>query len=371
MIFADYDKSMVREALSKAVRTKHLQTVITLSKMLDKNWEDADRKDIDELVFKIMDTYSDEKGQESWSSYDMKKILRIFFRWYKTGSRNKSEGKLDPYEIQGIKMKKVKDKLVREDLVTDEDREKILNACGENQRDRAIIDSHDESGCRPGETLSLRIRDVKIDDYGAKIHVTGKTGARPVRLIRSVPNLLAWMKVHPEKGNPDAPLWIMIDPDDFGKPLSYDGFLRLVKRRVNDAKLPKRIYPNLFRHSRRTYEANHLTEQQLKKRSGWSPSSKQPARYVHLVDSDVDDAMLRIHGIKKEDEKTESNTPKKCQICGMFNAPNDELCSQCAKPLDIETAMRLEEEKEDELKNLKEELKKELLEELRNTKHES
>jgi len=167
-LFESYDKTMVREALSKALRVKHLQTIITLSKMLNKNWIDTGRDDIDGLVYKIMDIYSDEKGQESHSSYDMKKILRIFFRWFKTGNRLREEGKLDPYEIQGIKLKTVKDRLVREDLITPEDREAILDACGENLRDRAIIDVHDDAGTRPGETLSVRIKDVKIDEYGYK-----------------------------------------------------------------------------------------------------------------------------------------------------------------------------------------------------------
>lgn len=43
-----YDRSMVREALSKALRTKHLQTIIPLSKMIKKNWADVDRKNVDD-----------------------------------------------------------------------------------------------------------------------------------------------------------------------------------------------------------------------------------------------------------------------------------------------------------------------------------
>ena len=370
-LFEDYDKSMVREALSKALRTKHLQTIITLSKLVGKNWIDVQREDVDELVYKIMNTYSNEKGQESHSSYDMKKILRIFFRWYKTGDRLREEGKLDPYELQGIKLKTVKDKLAREDLIVHDDLELLLKACGENLRDRAIIDVHHEAGTRPGETLSVRIKDVKIDDYGAKIHVIGKTTARPIRLIRSVPNLLAWMQVHPHKNEPNYPLWTMIDPDDYGEPLTYYGFYRMLKRRVADAKLSKRIFPNLFRHSAATEAATYLTEQQLKKKQGWSKNSKQPARYVHLVDSDVDDAILKRHGIKKESE-TPKNTPIKCQICNMFNPIDAEICSKCTKPLDLETAMKLEEKHIDDNKRLEEKVEKltETLSNLENFKEE-
>lgn len=31
-----------------------------------------------------------------------------------------------------------------------------------------------------------------------------------------------------------------------------------------------------------------MTEAQLRKRHGWSPESKMPARYVHMINADVD-----------------------------------------------------------------------------------
>ena len=62
-LLIDYDKSMVRIALSKATRVKHLQTILTETKMLNKEWKDVLRSDIDELVFRIMETYADAKEQ--------------------------------------------------------------------------------------------------------------------------------------------------------------------------------------------------------------------------------------------------------------------------------------------------------------------
>ena len=94
----------------------------------------------------------------------MKKVLKMFFRWYKLGSREfKQVG--DPPETKSIKTRPVRDSLSREDLVTESDRIKLLNACGENQRGRAFIDVHSEAGTRPAEILSLQIRHVKFDRY--------------------------------------------------------------------------------------------------------------------------------------------------------------------------------------------------------------
>ncbi len=54
--------------MSKAVRLLHLRIFLNLSKMFGRNWKDATRHDIDELVYKIMQKYASEDGQETNSS---------------------------------------------------------------------------------------------------------------------------------------------------------------------------------------------------------------------------------------------------------------------------------------------------------------
>jgi hypothetical protein len=41
-----------------------------------------------------------------------------------------------------------------------------------------------------------------FDSYGAKLLVNGKTGARRVRIVSSVPYLTKWINEHPLKGDP-------------------------------------------------------------------------------------------------------------------------------------------------------------------------
>jgi len=139
---------------------------------------------------------------------------------------------------------------------------------------------HAEAGTRPGEILSLSIKHVIFDEYGAIIKVDGKTGPRPIRLVKSTPNLSSWINVHPMRDNPDAPLWINTSPKKFGEPLSYQASYQMVKRRCQIAELPKNVNLKLFRHSEATSSANFMTEAQLRKRHGWSNTSKMPARFV-------------------------------------------------------------------------------------------
>ena len=172
-LIIEYDKVMARQSISKAARRIHVQALLNLSRLLEKDWREVTKKDIDDLVFKIMDTYADERGQETWSSFDLKKVLKIFFRWLKLGTRDFKEVG-DPTETKHVKLRPVKDTLSREDLITESDLSRLLYACGENARDRAFIDAHLEAGTRPGEILNLQLKHVVFDKYGAILKVDGR-----------------------------------------------------------------------------------------------------------------------------------------------------------------------------------------------------
>ena len=344
-----YDREMINTSKAKSTRRKHLQTLYVLSRLLGKEWDVATKEDIDILVSKIMVQFSEESGQESNYSYDNKKVLKIFFRWLKLGSREFNEVG-DPDETKKVKLGKVKDKIVREDLLTDNDRKKLLGACANNLRDRAFVDMQFEAGTRPGEILSLKVKHVKFDEYGAVIHVDGKTGARPVRLVRSTPNLSAWLDAHPLKDNPEAPLWINLHRRSYCKPLDGPSARMILERLCRRARISKRIYLNLFRHSEATQSAKFMTEAQLRKRHGWSPTSKMPARYVHLVNADVDDAIFKHYGIKKGEEIT-PDLPKMCFICKKPNSAESDRCNACGKPLDMKKALELEEKSREQTFN--------------------
>jgi integrase/recombinase XerD len=338
-IVENYDKELVNNSLAKATRLKHLQIVLNLSRMIKKDWTQVTKQDIADLVYHIMQTYSD-SGQENNVTWDHKKILKIFFRWFKLGSREFiTVG--DPEETKSVKLKPVKSKIVREQLLTEDDLKKLLVACKTNPRDRAMIDVHYEAGTRPGELLSLKIKHVKFDNFGAVIHVDGKTGPRPVRLVRSTPNLAAWIDVHPFKENPEAPLWIILDKTKYGEPVNWATARAILMRACERAKLSKRVNLKLFRHSEATNSAKYFNEAQMRMRHGWTPSSKMPANYVHLVNADVDEAYLKHCGIKTgKEEKIE--LPKICHICRMPNSIESDICNKCGKPLDLKKAIELE-----------------------------
>jgi len=334
-----YDKVMIRESLAKATRRKHLEILLSLSRLLKKDWELVTKDDIEELVFKIMQKYSQETGQETNSTWDHKKVLKIFFRWFKLGSRQHNVVG-DPIETKNVRLREVRSKIVREDLLTQEDIEKLLLACKGNLRDKALIHVHAEAGTRPGEILSLRLKHVKFDDKGAVIHVDGKTGARPVRLVTSVPSLAAWIDAHPFKQDSESPLWIKIDKNHYGEPMTHATANKVLQTACKRAGISKKVNLKLFRHSEATETAKYMSEAQMRIRHGWTSTSKMPANYVHLVSSDVEKTYLKHLGMLSESEPA---IPKICFICKMPNSHESDICNKCGKPLDLKKAMELEE----------------------------
>lgn len=350
-----YDKLMVSLSMAKATREKHLKTILNLNRFYEnRDWEKITKEDILDLVYKIMKTYSSD-GQETNTTWDHKKILKIFVRWFKLGSREHSEVG-DPEETRLVKLKKVRDTIARENLLTESDRTRLLHVAT-HPRDKALIDVQFEAGTRPGELLSLKIKHVKFDKYGAIIKVDGKTGSRTVRLIKSAVTLNAWLNAHPFKDDPEAPFWPILTNQKYGHALSYYSARQLVAKLCERAHLEKRVYLNLFRHSEATELATFMTEAQMKLRHGWTNASKMPARYVHLVNSDVDKAILERYGLKK-DEKPELKAPKKCPFCDQMNNPDVTRCEKCLKPLDLKTAAEIDSQKDEKMSKMEETLQK-------------
>jgi hypothetical protein len=187
-----------------------------------------------------------------------------------------------------------------------------------------------ESGARAGELMGLKIGDVEFDQFGAVLHLRGKTGERMIRLVESVPDLRTWLSMHPDGRNPDARLWT-------GKhgSLGTLGFWFLLRKLGEDTKLSKHIHPHLLRHSRATHlAAGVLTESQMRQFFGWAKGSRMPEIYVHLSNRDTDSTLLKHYGIKVEVPREDSLEPKTCPWCQTQNSTSARFCQGCNAPLD-------------------------------------
>lgn len=129
--------------------------------------------------------------------------------------------------------------------------------------------------------------------------------------------------------------------------MTYGSLRALILRLAERAGIKKRIYPHLFRHTRVTHLLinKQISEAQAKVYFGWVPSSKMLSEYSHLVSSDVNDAILEIHGIKKAEERESRLKPKQCPMCTTINSKDALFCRKCANVLEVKTAVELDEKR--------------------------
>ena len=73
-----FDRTLVNESLSDARRSKILYTILSLTRLLEKDWNETEKEDIEELVYKFNKKFSKD-GQETNTTSDHKKILFSIF----------------------------------------------------------------------------------------------------------------------------------------------------------------------------------------------------------------------------------------------------------------------------------------------------
>jgi integrase len=335
LILQKYFRFLRHEGNSERTALNHMENMIWVAQVMGK----CDMRNLTEddlyLFFDSLEnyTYKTKSGSErkySESTKETRKVsLKKFLKWC---------GNTELHEK--IKCKRLKGKKLPEDIKCKEEIVQMIEAAA-NSRDRAIISCFYESGARRGEQLAVKLKNVDFDEYGAAITFPeGKTGARRVRLIFSAPYLHAWMEDHPRKDDRDAPLWCTLDKN--ASTMSVTGLVNVFNRCGKKAGIEKKVNPHSFRHDRATHLAANFTEQQLKMYLGWSPTSNQPATYVHLSGKNMDDAVLKMYGIKKNENDPEFLKPGICPRCRELTAVNAKFCFKCGLPLTEEVSATVE-----------------------------
>src|SRR3989344_1712454 len=139
-----------------------------------------------------------------------------------------------------MKKKQNKTKLP-EELVTEEEVKKMISVA-DKPRDRALLAALYESGCRIYELLTIRMKHVVFDKYGATISVSGKTGSRRVRLVFAVGYLQDWLNKHPYNEDPESFVWIKGASSH--ELVGYARVRDVLKELAERAKVKKKVNPH-------------------------------------------------------------------------------------------------------------------------------
>jgi len=319
------------------------------------------KKDFDALTYEDIQLCIAGINQETKLSpatkCDYVKTVKQFYRWYKLRDERLDEVDIDLPRDQ-IKQKQVQRrnatklyqhieqeltssyKLTEIDpasVITEEDLHLIVEKGCRGTKEKAFVSVLHETGCRIGEFLGIRLKDIEIKDQMSLIHVDGKTGRRCCYVVESVPFLVKWLAVHPEKGNSEAFLWVCTDNSRYGAKLRHIGASKLIKRVIARSGLNKPVNPHWFRHSRASILATKVTEPVLRRVMGWSKSSTMIKHYGHFASEDIMQAVASAKGIRIKESETKQ--PIKCS-CGALNPHHEEHCYKCHRPLKVDTVLR-------------------------------
>ena len=326
-----YYRSRVAEGISIARILKCISTLKLISRRLRKPFTDAKKEDIVDLIAGV-----EERDISPWTKHDYKVVLKKFYKWLKDSE--------SPPEVSWIKIPtNIRNNLVKERLLTPEEINKLAEVAT-NIRDKALILVLFETGRRIGEILTLRIRDVEFDQYGARLTIDGKTGPDLSRVVASAPRLALWLDNHPLRNDREAPVWIGFGRKKNIQQVTYGAARAMLRDCADRAGLNKRVFFHLFRHSRATQASTVLTQAQMNHMFGWTQGSKMPSVYVHLAAKDLDDALFALNGlVKKKDESQAEFKPNICPRCQNRNSPDSKFCNSCGTILDMGTAVQLDE----------------------------
>jgi integrase len=326
--FIDDIKPRKRLRPIKSAKTiqNHMLVLIPFKEWLDGRQPDKDafKNYLQEIRKHTFDKNGTKQHYSKGTIYHIYSVLKRFGTW------------LDP-DI-GARIRVVPAEKKNVDVLKQEDVELLIEkgcATG-NNRDRALVAFLWESGCRRGELRNIKIKDIEeisdggIGDNGIRVKVNGKTGERPLKLIECYSYLRQWLAVHPNKNDPEAPLFCSTHPP-------YSVFSNCgIKAQLAEigirAGFPpeRRIHPHLFRHSRASYLANYFTEAQLNLYFGWKQGSNQASTYVHMSGRDVEKAVDGLHGLSNAKPE---QTVIKCKNCKSSNNIAHARCYKCNYPL--------------------------------------
>lgn len=316
--FKDY---LLSEGIGIAKIARYMIDARKFCAMLNKPVRKATEADIRKIVGAL---------EQTQLAAETKKCFKIFVRkFYRFLHGMNKKGEYPP-EVSWISIAIAqKNYKMPEELLTEQEVKEIIRAC-DNIRDKALISVLAESGARISEIGTMKIKHISFEAHGARLSISGKTGARKILIIYSTPYLQQWGNLHPENNNPDAFLW----HNPHGGLLCYSRIAAILKRAAKKAGIRKRVHPHLLRHSRATLMASIMSESAMKQYFGWTQGSKMAAIYVHMSGKDTDEAILRANGIEVEKKpQAQLLKPVSCLRCGTVNETTNRFCKVCSLPL--------------------------------------
>lgn len=326
----DFLIKLKADGISTAQQLAHMSRIKPIAELLGKtSFRKATKKEMESV-------FAQWRSGHDYSQHSINKlisILKCFFRWvYDLSSEDKA-----PDSIRWLKKAGTRNMLRSEDLWTEEEVRKAINACTSDLWKVYLGVAH-STGLRPGELRSLKIGDIVFNDRVVRIYCRGKTekktGERMVPASRCYDALKAWIDRHPKKHDRNAWLWTHGD-----KPLPEENYRIQLSRLKKKCRISKPAHPYILRHGFCTRAYRELPGTVASTLCGHVPGSKEASTYMHLSAQDLENAVLGMDG--KPVKKREEDRPI-CSKCGATLQTGAYSCGECGYQLSIKSAAEMD-----------------------------
>jgi len=324
-----------RRSLSPSTAQGYGKAILSFIRFVDKSLVEATKDDLTEWYRKARKLYKPK------TIVNYATCLRILYTYSlrekghtKREAQYLGEELFDVIPISDLLRQSKKENALKE-MIVYPDEFKTLLLTTDHPRVKAIIAMLRDSGCRKGEVMNLKLRDVRFHPDYVTILVHGKTGERNIPLFNSIPYLKQWLMVHLDRGNSEQFLFVKSWKGRVSK-VSGKSLDERFRELCRKAEL-KRITPHMLRHTDASEKAGKgWTEFELRQRYGWTSTSRMPSRYVHLFGSSHVDKALKERGIIEEHGSGPELglTLERCPNCDNEIGEDMTFCSFCGMPLD-------------------------------------
>ncbi|MFH1456027.1 MAG: site-specific integrase [archaeon] len=318
-------------------RTRLFYSLILVAYVLDKDLKEADQEDMNKVMSFMHKKYRSHNSKESF----VKEIKRT---WKLVAPEKDSRGRVDltltPYAVKHLSPSQDKSTVeLREDGRLEwENYQRILQYYEKDLKIQFYISLAVESLGRPAEILGVRIKDIEQHENYAKLWVKkGKEGSKFLQCIDSYHYLLKWLRKHPLRNNPEAPLFINENNKKKFCQLTPKTIAVKLQTACKDLGIKKNLTGySLKRIGVRFSRLRGDSDIQIQHRAGWT-STKQLKIYDCSSHDDALEIELTKRGLiktAKKDLKKYLPETKVCVFCNTKNAYADDFCSKCQRSLD-------------------------------------
>ena len=318
---------------------RHIYGILKLMEALgyDKDLKVVTKRDMEKAAA-FINSYDPPYSMESRLHFQA--VWKVFYK------ELLGEGVYQPPCVAWMKItNKTRKNLMPDNILTEQEIVRMLDAAT-NLRDKFFLSLLYETGCRIGEIMGVRKKDLDLTTQPAKLTITGKTGWRKVPLLMSVSLAVTYLNTIKDLKD-DQIIWRQIGSSKGkDKPMTDDSARKLLRVIGHRAGITKPINPHAFRKARASHLANKLSDQQLRAYFGWVPSSNMADYYIRVSNTALDNAYLEINGIEVKKEAYQAMLkPKMCIRCSFSNSPDMQFCGRCGSALDTQTAIQMDEDR--------------------------